>query len=66
MSRLNSFQLDKSRLGDIIKVDYVNEGGDVGGNDPPGRDSVRRWCSGVYNQNKSIIVFTKKLFGVQT
>ena len=39
--------LDKSPLRVIIKVRLCKEGGDVGGNDPLGRDSVRRWCSGV-------------------
>jgi hypothetical protein len=46
MSELNSFQpfavLDKSRSCGIIKIDYVNEGGDVGGNDPQGIYSVVR------------------------
>ena len=70
MYQLNSFQpfvvLDKACFRAIMKMRLCNEGGDVGGNDPPGRDSVRRWCSGVYNQKKSIIVFTQKLFGVKT
>jgi hypothetical protein len=46
MGQLNSVQpcfvLDKSRSCGIITIDYVNEGGDVGGNDPQGIDSVVR------------------------
>jgi hypothetical protein len=46
MSQLNSVQpcfvLDKSRSRGIIKIDYVNEGGDVGGSYPQGIYSVVR------------------------
>ena len=45
-----AFVLDKSPLSDIIKVDYVNEGGDVGGSDPEGRHSVWRLMFRGYNQ----------------
>jgi hypothetical protein len=40
INQLNSLQLDKSRLRDIIKLRLCKEGGDAGGSDPQGRVSV--------------------------
>jgi len=37
MKYLSIKSLDKSHLGDIMKMKSSNLGGDVGGNDPPGR-----------------------------
>jgi hypothetical protein len=40
INQLNSLQLDKSRLRDIIKLRLCKEGGDAGGSDLEGRVSV--------------------------